>query len=386
MRSIPTLLLPLLDRPAASTLLDEEMVRGLPNGEGDALIEAGVLIAAEPANTLAACCAGDCSTHEVHRIGRGADARFYKVCPHDGLEPIDPSCLRQWTIDGKAIADLLASAIETGHKAETLLPGTAWHLGDVQIHDQSFSVVLLTARRFASLAGRSDASRMILVGCNLTGEQFAGCLSISDAFSFEGNCIEVRRQRLHQVITISAEPVGNAFYRKGQMWVVCFEGQETFLENNVGPLYIARLLSTPNRAVPAITLLASRIGIDERKLTGSSGELADQQSVEECRQRYTELMKEIDEANEYHDLGRLEKLQTEQDALTTHFASVLGKGGKRREVGDIKKVSQSVSVGIKRTIEVLDTELKPLADHLRAYLSRGVCPMYSPPNDMHWLT
>ncbi|WP_413431793.1 hypothetical protein [Crateriforma spongiae] len=367
-------------------MLDDDTARGLPDGEGDALIKADVLIPAEPANILAACCGGDCSTHEVHRIGRGADARFYEICPYNGMEPVATSRLRQWSINGKAIADLLAFAIASDQHAETLLPGAAWHVGDVPIQNQSFSVVLSTARGVESLAERSNASRMILLGCNLVGEQFAGCLSISDAFDFLPNRIELRLQRLHQVIPTATEPAGNAFYRKGQMWVVRFEGQETFLENNVGLLYIARLLATPNRAVPAITLLASRIGIDERKLTGSSGELADQQSVEECRQRYTELMQEIEEASENNDFGRLEKLQAEQDALTTHFASVLGKGGKRREVGDIKKVSQSVSVGIKRTIEVLDTELRPLADHLRAYLSRGVCPMYSPPNDMHWLT
>ncbi len=49
---------------------------------------------------------------------------------------------------------------------------------------------------------------------------------------------------------------------------------------------VGRPLATPHRAVSAVTLLASRIGIDERKLTGSSGELADEQSVAECGDRY----------------------------------------------------------------------------------------------------
>lgn len=385
MRSLPKLLLPLLDRGGPTSLLDDDTVRSFADGEGDALIAAGILVPAEPASCLTACCGGDCSTHEVRRVGRGAGARFFEICPHDGLEPVDPLRLRQWSIDGKAVANLLAKAMAEQHEAGTLLPAASWHIGDLSVGANSYSVVLATHRAIDSLSGRKDASRMILIGQNLPTDGFAGCLMLNEAFAFSSDRVEVRRQRLEQVLPLSSEPAGNAFYRKGHMWVVRYEGKETYLENNVGPLYIARLLATPNRPVPAITLLASRIGIDERKLTGSSGELADEQTVEECRQRYAELMREIEEANEHNDLGRLEKLQGEQDALTTHFASVLGKGGKPREVGDIKKVSQSVSVGIKRTIDVLDMELKPLADHLRTYLSRGVCPMYAPPADVDWL-
>lgn len=149
--------------------------------------------------------------------------------------------------------------------------------------------------------------------------------------------------------------------------------------------HAGRILATPHRAVPAVTLLASRIGIDERKLTGSSGELADEQSVNECRDRYHELMASIAKAESNNDVAQLEKLQVEQDQLASHFASVLGKGGKRREVDDAKKVRQSVSKGIKQTLDVLELELKPLADHLHANLSLGICPRYSPPTEMDWL-
>jgi len=53
----------------------------------------------------------------------------------------------------------------------------------------------------------------------------------------------------------------------------------------------------PSKRRTEPTLLASRIGIDEQKLTGSAGELADEQSVNECRDRYQQLMCEIAEAD-----------------------------------------------------------------------------------------
>lgn len=318
-------------------------------------------------------------------MGRGATARFFEICPHDGLEPIDPLRLRQWSIDGKAAADLLAKAMAKQQEAETLLPGAAWHLGDLSAGEYSYSVVLAMRRAIASLSDRKDASRMILIGQSLPADGFAGCLSPNEAFSFSSDRVDARRPRLSQALPLSSESTGNAFYRKGQMWVVRYEGQETFLENNVGPLYIARLLATPHRAVPAMTLLASRIGIDERKLTGSSGELTDEQSVAECRERYQELMRDIEEAKANNDLGKLERLQVEENKLTTHFASVLGKGGKAREASDAVKISKSVSIAIRRTMDVLAIELKPLAEHLEDSITRGIMPIYSPATDIDWL-
>lgn len=373
----------LLDR-GDEPLVDCDTLRLLGGCDPDELVRFGVLVPAEPSMSLHATC-GQCSVHDVVRVSRPTGVEFYEVCPFDGADLVEKHRLRQWAVDGRAIAGLLASAMPDGRPAETLLPGVAWRIGDVQVGGESFPIVLTTTRSASRLADRSGASRMILIGDELPSEGFAGRLSITEAFAISSKQIKSRPERFAQVLPLSSVSVGNAFYRKGQMWVVRFEGQETYLENNVGPLYIARLLATPNRAVPAVTLLASRIGIDERQLIGSSGELTDEAAVEECRGRYHELMGEIAEAKANNDLGWLEKLQSEQDQLALHFASVLGKSGKPREVGDIKKVSQSVSVGIKRTLDVLDTELKPLADHLRAHLSRGVCPIYSPPAEIDWL-
>lgn len=373
----------LLDRGfEPSVCLDDAVWLGCRNLND--LIDSDVLVPAPPMDCINAMC-GECGDHVVIRVERPTGIEFYEVCPYDGAERIDPERLKQWSINGHAIADLLAAAMPPAGVAETLLPGKAWRIGDLQIGGEPLSIVLTTTRAAASLADRSGASRMILVGDNLPADGFAGSLSIDEAFAMSDSGIEIRSNRFRQAIPLSHVATGNAFYRKGQMWVVRYEGQETFLENNVGALYIARLLATPHRVVPAVTLLASRIGIDERKLTGSSGELADEQAVQECGERYRELMRDITEAEVNKDLGRLEALQTEKEKLTLHFASVLGRGGRHREVGDMKKVSQSVSLGIRRTLETLDRELKPLADHLNASITRGITLMYSPPVDVDWL-
>ncbi|WP_413431534.1 hypothetical protein [Crateriforma spongiae] len=345
----------------------------------------GVLVAAEPVGELPASC-GCCDSHPVVRSGFGGEARFAVVCAEDGLEWVAVDRLRSWTIDFRAIADGLASAIDDDETAETILPGEAWRIGGVVGGEHSYSIVLASMRAADRLAERRDAERMILLTNQEVSGPFAATLRIENVFDLSREDLRFRRDRIVAELPIGPEVSANAFYRNGQFWVVRFGGEETFLENNVGVHYLARLLATPNASVPAITLLASRAGIDERKLTGSSGELADAEAVADCRRRYDDLMAEIATAESDNDIGRLGQLRAEQDELTSHLASVLGKGGRRRDATDADKIRQSVTKAIKRTLAVLDAEHKPLAEHLSASLSLGYAPMYSPAVEVDWQT
>ena len=63
-------------------------------------------------------------------------------------------------------------------------------------------------------------------------------------------------------VNMDAAPLENAFFRRGDFWVVAYEGQTVYLQDSVGLSYVARLLSEPHRDIPAVTLLASRVGND----------------------------------------------------------------------------------------------------------------------------
>ncbi|TWU62296.1 hypothetical protein [Crateriforma conspicua] len=382
MRAIPTLLRLLdCDWPSEPRVTRSD-IWSIGRDEPDIYETTGILVPAVPATKVDGTC-DFCSSHEVARDGVGEEAQFYEVCPYGEGGPIDPSELRTWAIDPAGIAGVLAASV--GGDITTLLPGKAWQIGDVAIGEESFAIILALRSAGSSLAERSAAKRMLAIGFNsLPVDAFAGVVAPDAAFRF-GDSVEFRRHRIEQALPRSEVRTGNAFYRKGQMWVVRYQGEETFLENNVGPLYIARLLASPNRAVPAVTLLASRIGIDERKLTGSSGELADESAVEQCRQRYADLMHELEDAEANNDTARMDHLQAEQDELTSHLASVLGKGGRRRESNDAEKVRKSVSNAIRRTLDVLDNELPAAGKHLRSSLTLGACPVYGTDESMNWI-
>jgi hypothetical protein len=345
----------------------------------------GVLVAAEPVSELQASC-GCCDSHPVVRSGFGSEARFAVVCAEDGLEWVAAERLRSWTIDFRALADGLASAVDEDATAETILPGEAWRIGGISRGGQTFSLVVSSMRAADRLAERGDAERLVVLGNHAVDGPFAATLAIESVFDSRRDDLRFNRDRVLAELPAGPDVPANAFYRNGQVWIARFGGEETFLENNIGAHYLARLIATPHAAVPAMTLLASRAGIDERMLTGSSGGLTDAEAVADCRRRYEDLMADIARAESDNDIGRLDQLKSEQDELTSHLASVLGKGGRRREATDADKIRQSVTKAIKRTLGILEVEHRSLAEHFDESLSLGYRPMYSPAVDVDWQT
>ncbi len=63
-----------------------------------------------------------------------------------------------------------------------------------------------------------------------------------------------------------------------------------------------------------MTLLASRLGIDPLQLSGSSGEVIDEQAREDYRGRYLMLLDDMRLAEANHDRATMERIQLEQDA------------------------------------------------------------------------
>jgi hypothetical protein len=91
--------------------------------------------------------------------------------------------------------------------------------------------------------------------------------------------------------------------------VVAYKGRTVYLRDSVGLNYVARLLSEPHREIPAVTLLASRVGIDPRIASGTSGELLTDETRREYMRRHQELQGDLHRASEQNDVGRVEQLE-----------------------------------------------------------------------------
>lgn len=174
----------------------------------------------------------------------------------------------------------------------------------------------------------------------------------------------------------------NIFKRHGQIWILKYRGEIALMQDSRGLEYLARLLAEPHREIPAVLISAAVTGIDPRVSTGSSGTMLD----EETRERYHDLQAELDEAKENNELGRIESLQRDINAMANEIAKATGLGGRLREKTDVDKVRKAVSGAIDRAIKEIADHHESLGRHLMNTIRSGTTFSYTPECQIDWLT
>jgi hypothetical protein len=136
---------------------------------------------------------------------------------------------------------------------------------------------------------------------------------------------------------------------------------------------LAVLLGSPGRDVHVLTLLGRDV-----PATGSDPVLDDRARAR-YRSRLGELDGDIDEAVEFQDLHRAERLQAERDALLAELAAATGLGGRPRRLGDeTERARKTVGARIRDALRRVDAVHPELAEHLRATVGVGTVCRYTP--------
>jgi len=147
----------------------------------------------------------------------------------------------------------------------------------------------------------------------------------------------------------------------------------------------ARLLTEPNRDITAVQLLAARAGIDPLIAMGTSGDVLDEQTKAEYGRRYRELPQELEEARANNDLGKIDRLEKENEMLTSELARAVGLGGRSRKKTDAEKIRNAVSMAVARDIERIDQHHSELGRHLTVSITSGQVFRYAPEKDIYWV-
>jgi hypothetical protein len=166
--------------------------------------------------------------------------------------------------------------------------------------------------------------------------------------------------------------------REGPRWRVEVAGRRVLVEHLVGMAYIARLMETPGRAVPALWLVSGG--------EAPAGEPLPQPVLDdEARVAYAarvrELAAELDEARINADLGRSEVLQAELDVLTSELAAATGLGGRPRSFSQPEERARTaVRKAIARALDAVAASDAEVAAVLRARIRTGYrCSYVSSP-------
>jgi len=175
------------------------------------------------------------------------------------------------------------------------------------------------------------------------------------------------------------------FQRLGEAWMLVYEGTPTGLKHIKGLQYIHHVLTHAPKSNHVSEIVATCSGEESVKATGSAGAMLDPEAMKAYRERFESLKSEQDEAEKNNDEGRVEKLQSEIDALGGELASAQGLGGRaREEASDSEHLRISVKNRINGAIKAIRSWHPALASHLGTSISTGQFISYKPDRSIPW--
>jgi non-specific serine/threonine protein kinase len=163
----------------------------------------------------------------------------------------------------------------------------------------------------------------------------------------------------------------------GDDWVVTHAGRTFALKGTIGMTYLVTLLRHPGRELHALDLVTS--GESSAAPAGDAGEMLDDRARGAYRRRLADLGAELEEAREFNDPGRAERLQAEIESLTDELARAVGLGGRTRRAGsDAERARLNVTRALKRVIEMVAARDAALGSDLERGVQTGNFCSYTP--------
>ena len=143
--------------------------------------------------------------------------------------------------------------------------------------------------------------------------------------------------------------------------------------------YLRELLRRPGQSVSALDLVTGGSGT---AIQPGLGDVLDDQAREAYRRRLSDIERDLTEAEEWSDVGRLDALHAERDALVGELAAAAGLGGRARVTGSShERARVSATKAITAAIDRIATVDAPLGRHLRTTIRTGLQCSYQPEPD-----
>ncbi len=106
----------------------------------------------------------------------------------------------------------------------------------------------------------------------------------------------------------------------------------------------------------------------------------------EFRRRITDRDEDLTEAQAHHDLGRVERLESEREALLDELRRAAGHAGKDRGLGPstVERARKAVTARLRDTIGRIEAVLPELGSHLDRSIITGTYCRYQPTEPLTW--
>jgi predicted ATPase len=189
------------------------------------------------------------------------------------------------------------------------------------------------------------------------------------------------------------------FRYEGDYWTIAYQGSVFRLKDSTGARYLSYLLQHPHKEFHVFELLdlgakrrkdggslpshskAAVLGEPDLRATteGDTGPVLDAKARAAYKRRLVELQSELAEAQDFNDLGRMEKLQHEMTLLSRELATGLGLRQRQRWTASAAEQARvNVTRAIKRTMQKIAAQHYALGLHLRNTINTGLFCSYTP--------
>lgn len=174
-------------------------------------------------------------------------------------------------------------------------------------------------------------------------------------------------------------------FAKSNMWTIRFAGKATYLEGTLkGPVFIRYLLERQGQEIHVARMLADIAGDERLAQASHAGDLIDDKTFRECRQRYDDLQEERYDAERYRP-DELPKIDEEITHLANYFAECVGLGGKSRKgADDVAKIRKRIARVIDIACGKIEENDQQLAEHLRKSIKPHQFMSYEPETRIDW--
>jgi hypothetical protein len=172
------------------------------------------------------------------------------------------------------------------------------------------------------------------------------------------------------------------FRREGELWLLSFEDETVRLRDVKGLHDIAMLLGRPNDDVHSAELVGGEAPLESGL---GADPVLDRAAAESYRRRLADIDAAIDEHEAAHDIGRLDALHTERDALLSELGRAAGLGGRARRLKDpAERARKSVTARIRDALDRIERQHPALGHHLRTSIHTGTSCSYRPARPIAW--
>jgi len=170
------------------------------------LLQQKLLVAAQNATSIM-CDA--CHLDHVELVDRirtkSGKALFRIYCPESGSVDVPPNRLAQWTLDRARFVKLANATFPSRTVSKKLEIIEAWKLGELEIGDVTLEVILACPGAMDALRKSTNcSSALVITSLPPTHEdkEFAGLISLTDAFEFVDGRLRLRKNSISSKLRV----------------------------------------------------------------------------------------------------------------------------------------------------------------------------------------